>query len=146
MGSCTNTRNFDTGQNRRHKPSTPPQHRPQIDMKRPTDTNALYRIYIETLRVKRLYHLIAHFEICRGRSTAPPQHTDQTNRTLHINHLIRSTVERYVPAMPRHPGDATACTSPFERHRKQKLGTQSAVDTAMATLGQSVFHSIGHPV
>ena len=63
MGSCTNTRNFDTGQidatNRQLLHSS----RPQIDMKTTRRITMRYTIYIETLRVKRLYHLIAYFEI-----------------------------------------------------------------------------------
>lgn len=120
MGSCTNTRNFDTGQidatNRQLLHSS----RPQIDMKTTRRITMRYTIYIETLRVKRLYHLIAHFEIV-GADRRPHRNIQiRRNRTIHINHLIRSTVERYVrPCLAtRHEQQH----KPYERHRKAKRG------------------------
>ena len=106
MGSCTNTRNFDTGQidatNRQLLHSS----RPQIDMKTTRRITMRYTIYIETLRVKRLYHLIAHFEIV-GADRRPHRNIQATYRSdgtvpyiLTISSIDRRTI---CPAMPRHP-------------------------------------------
>ena len=48
MGSCTNTRNFDTGQIDATSRQLLHSSRPQIDMKTPRRITMRYTIYIET--------------------------------------------------------------------------------------------------
>ena len=121
MGSCTNTRNFDTGQidatNRQLLHSS----RPQIDMKTTRRITMRYTIYIETLRVKRLYHLIAHFEIV-GADRRPHRNIQiRRNRTIHINHLI----DRPSNDMSGHasPPGMNSSTSPMNGIVKQNGDT-----------------------
>lgn len=110
------------GTNRRHKPSTPPQQLPTNRYENdPTDNDAPYTIYIETLRVKRLYHLNAHFEIVIVGANRRPHRNIQIRRncTIHINHLI----DRPLICPPCSPPGMNSSTSPMNGIVKQNGDT-----------------------
>lgn len=102
MGSCTNTRNFDTGQIDATSRQLLHSSRPQIDMKTPRRITMRYTIYIETLRVKRLYHSSPTSKL--SGPIDGPTATYRSDGTVPYILTISSIDRRTIcPAMPRHP-------------------------------------------